>query len=259
MATTTITGGFNTPQKLFGDFPSQVSQMPGMVTPNITAAMPANVDWNVLQATQNAPTAQGWGPAQYAAESAAKQRAAQDAQHRQRLRAAFDEVYGPELQSAYHDRMVSAEKDPNSGVPNPYKGRTHEPARWSGSLPSGSSQTFDQYMADKGGTYKLGQQQLQQQLDNMWRMQTDPYLRAVSGTTASPSDMIRMMHPGGSVGGSSPYKYRGGGGGNTGGGGDGGGYGGTSQAQPVGVFPTQSLRQRTSRGPQYQYDLFGGR
>jgi hypothetical protein len=48
MAMTMI--GTQAPQKLFADVPSEVAQIPGMVTPNITAAMPANVDWGDVAA-----------------------------------------------------------------------------------------------------------------------------------------------------------------------------------------------------------------
>ena len=43
-------------------------------------------------------------------------------------------------------------------------------------------------------------------------------------------------------------------------GGKGGGGGGeTTQGRAANPFPQQSLRERTSPGPQYQYDYFGGR
>jgi hypothetical protein len=37
--------GTQTPQKLFGDIPASNANIPGMVTPNITAAMPQYTDW----------------------------------------------------------------------------------------------------------------------------------------------------------------------------------------------------------------------
>jgi hypothetical protein len=49
--------GTQTPQKLFQDVPASVSQMPGMVTPNITAAMPNMVDWGAIAAAQDAARA----------------------------------------------------------------------------------------------------------------------------------------------------------------------------------------------------------
>src|SRR4029077_14879420 len=52
MATTMI--GTQAPQKLFADVPSEVSQIPGMVTPNITAAMPSMVDWGGIAAALDA-------------------------------------------------------------------------------------------------------------------------------------------------------------------------------------------------------------
>jgi hypothetical protein len=56
MALTMI--GTQAPQKLFGDFPAEVSQIPGMVTPNITAAMPNYVDLAGIIDAQNAQKAQ---------------------------------------------------------------------------------------------------------------------------------------------------------------------------------------------------------
>ena len=45
--------GTQTPQKLFGDIPPEVSQVPGMVTPNTTAAMPQYTDWNDIANVMN--------------------------------------------------------------------------------------------------------------------------------------------------------------------------------------------------------------
>src|SRR4029077_6362837 len=37
--------GTQAPQKLFGDIPAAQAQIPGMVTPETTVAMPSYVDW----------------------------------------------------------------------------------------------------------------------------------------------------------------------------------------------------------------------
>src|SRR4029077_15382413 len=105
--------GTQAPQKLFADVPAAVSQIPGMVTPNITAAMPSNVDWGGVAAGRDPAKARsqaGWARA--AAANAARQQQAGMEGEQQKVRSAFDQLYGPQLQTQYHDRMVQAE-----GVP----------------------------------------------------------------------------------------------------------------------------------------------
>jgi hypothetical protein len=211
--------GTQAPRTLFGGIPSQNAQIPGMVTPNITAAMPNYADLEGIlnaQNAQKAPSHAAW--ARSAAANSARQQQQNVGDEQAKMRSAFDEVYGPQLQNAYHDQMVAAEGTTSpmgTYLPKKFGTTTHEPNRW-----SSNQSPVDLYnkrpgaapgaVASGGGyyaPYRLGEEQLRGQLDRLWRQSTDPYIRAVSGTTASPADVVRMMHPGGSVGGSNPAAW----------------------------------------------------
>jgi hypothetical protein len=188
-------------QKLFGDFPAGVSAMPGMVTPNITADVMTRMDpqtqARMWQLEDRAEAKREARNAQIRAEHAARQQAAGQAQNEARLRAAFDQMYGPQLQRSYHDRKVLSEGVPGTGVP----GRGYRPEV--NRLSSGNMNPDVANYTPPGGWYKMGQNQLNSTLDQMWRAQTDPYLKAVSGMGAP----FRATMAGGTVGGSNPYSW----------------------------------------------------
>ncbi len=181
--------GTQAPQKLFGGVPAEVGQIPGMVTPNITAAMPSYVDWGAVQAAQNMAKARsgaGWGRA--AASNAAADAEQRKNEERARLRSAFDELYGPQIQNQYNDQMVNLEgtTTPQGTVIPKRQGTTTHPLN----AFSSNKTVADQYnqkapgaVATPGGggyltPYRLGDEEVRRRLDNMWRMRTDPYLKA---------------------------------------------------------------------------------
>lgn len=220
--------GTQTPQKLFGDMPTQT--FPGQVTPNITAAMPQYTDWgdiaNVMSVAnqQKEQSRASWARAD--AQRAAQQRQQQQAGEQEKLRAAFNEWWAPKIQAQSHDRAFALDNKRGEQLRKQYQnvdyfhsGRPFE----EGKVP---------YMGVSGD-------QLQQQLDQMWRQQTDPYLRAVSGMDAA--TMFDLGTPG--KGGNMPSR-RGRGGGVYNAGGGGGASGGFSAGY---------------QAPAPEYQMFSGR
>jgi len=179
--------GTQAPQKLFGDIPAATAQIPGMVTPNITAAMPSYVDWDAVNTALQAQQTQRratWGAARPVQQAP---RPNLD-EERQKLRAAFDEMYGPQVQNSYNDQMVNLEGTRTAQgtlVPKRYGTSTHAPnmyssnmtaADWNRGLGPGATNPG----ADKGylPAYKLPENEVRRRLDSMWRMRTDPYMKA---------------------------------------------------------------------------------
>ena len=110
-----------------------------------------------------------------------------------------------------------------------------------GGMPGGYFASGRAYNEGKVPYQGVGQQQLQQQLDQMWRYQTDPYMRAVSGMDAA--TMFSLGTPG--KGGNRPSRRSGGGGG--------GGYGQTGGGGASGGFTAGY------EAPPPEYQMFSGR
>jgi hypothetical protein len=230
--------GTQAPQKLFGDFPAAASQIPGMVTPNITAAMPSNVDWGDvaaalgLQQKMKADSANAW--AQAAAINSA--RAAQSS--------APQEHYLPSTASQTSGMGYGQN---TSGMQNP--------VLWAPRNLQGPQL----------GTW-ADQQQKRAVAENR---QMPVVVQAHTGDPYSPNEIGGMPTSGrglygpgltSPMGGANPAVWA-----RMWGGGGSGGR--TRQGSAPGLFSDESLQKRTegriprqtSSGPQYQYDLFGGR
>jgi hypothetical protein len=224
--------GTQTPQKLFADFPTQTSQIPGMVTPNTTAAMPSNVDWGAVTAAQNAQKAQSradW----------ARAAAINNARAAQANAGWNQEVYLPGTASQTSGMGYGQSPD-NQG-----------PVMWAPRNLQGP----------KLGTW-ASQQQNRAIAENrempivLQAHANDPYSPGEVGGGGTANVLGKGIYGPGltsAMGGANPAVWA-----KMWAGGAGGG-GRTSQGQPVNPFPEESLRQRTSPGPKYQYDYFGGR
>jgi hypothetical protein len=220
--------GTQTPQKLFGDIPAENANIPGMVTPNITAAMPSMVDWADIINAQNA---------QKALSQASWARAnAQRAQQQQ--------------QSAPQPHYLPSSSETGSGMGSQYKQQQGGSVLWA---PRGMNQS-------QLGTWS-DQQQKKAMAENrtppiILQAKTDqPYSPGEQGGGVSQNEIGKTLFgPGLStpMGGMNPAVWaKMWGGSSGGGGGDGGGYSGDP-------FSKQSLRERTNpsnSGPQYQYDV----
>lgn len=225
--------GTQTPTKVFGDFPTQASQIPGMVTPNATAAMPSYVDWADIINAQNAQKAQS--QASWAKSAAANQQQQQQqsqADEQAKYRAAFDEWWKPKIRNQSHDLAFALDNARGEQLRKQY---ANQPGGY-----FASGRAFNEGKVPYQGA---SEEQLQQQLDQMWRYQTDPYMRAVSGMDAG--EMFSLGTPG--KGGNMPSRRR-----NNGGGGGGSSDGDLIRAgaqdavaSAVDPFPTQSLTERT--------------
>lgn len=158
---------------------------PGMTTSNVagstysTMSPTEQLAWQRYQDEQKEKRKQEWAEA--SAERAAQQQPAQDAAEREKVHAAFNMLYGPQMQRAYHDQMVMSEGVPGTGVQNRYglgQALTGGGGSQQSRLSSGNMKPWDTSWTPKGGWYQLPQEKLNTALDNMWRMQTDPYMRA---------------------------------------------------------------------------------
>jgi hypothetical protein len=241
MAKTMI--GTNVPQKLFGDIPASASQVPGITTPNITAAMPNYVDLEGILDAQNKQkeiSANAWARA--AAANQARQQQQQQGDEQAKVRAAFDEWWRPQIRNQSHDVAFALDNARGAQLRKQYA-----------NLPGGYFASGRSYNEGKVPYQGANEQQLQQQLDNMWRMQTDPYMKAAMGG-ASASTLFNLGTPG--KGGNMPGRRSSGGGGGSSGGGyyTGGGAGGGA----AGTYNPQEYDPRNV-GPQFRYDPFSGR
>jgi hypothetical protein len=219
--------GTQTPQKLFGDIPAENAQIPGMVTPQTTAAMPNNVDlagildalnkqkeissnaWARAAAINNA---RGGGQPQQGVDlpGTASQSSGMGAQYRGTAGGGSPSVmWAPRnLQGAQLGTWASQQQNrataENREIPMVLQAHTGDPFS-PGEVGGGTTSSRGLY--GPGLTSPMG--------------------------TPNPAMWQRMW----------ANKLSGG----VGGGGGGDGYSGNP-------FPTQSLRERTSPGPQYQYD-----
>jgi hypothetical protein len=216
-------------QQLFSDIPKTASNIPGMVTPNISADIQPNVDWAAVYALQQrmkADRANDWARA--AAINNA--RAARPNQ----------EVNLPS--TASQTSGMGAQNAPGQGA-----------VLWAPRNKTGA---------------QLGTWASQQQQQAVSENRAPPViLQAHTGDPYSPGEVGGGMPasvlgngifgPGltSPLGAANPYgavKSLLGGGGSV---------GRTKKGKAPDVFPEESLgeRTRTSSGPQYQYDMFGGR
>lgn len=106
----------------------------------------------------------------------AEQQAKQEAADRAKVQAAFNQMYGPQLQNVYHDTMVQRE-----GVSGPMGIPNKAPAGFTGS-PFSSNVAFGSTTVpgQRGSVapYRMPQGELDQMLANMWTQATDPYTQA---------------------------------------------------------------------------------
>lgn len=120
-----------------------------------------------------------------------EQQAARDAADREKVQQAFNTMYGPQLQNAYHDTMVQRE-----GVSGPMGIPSKAPAGFTGSpfasnVPFGSTAVPGQRGAV--APYRMPEAQLNQMLANMWQQQTDPYMMTaakMSGSMPKPASYV---------------------------------------------------------------------
>jgi hypothetical protein len=236
MAMTMI--GTQAPQALFSGIPSQNAQIPGMVTPNITAAMPNNVDLaGILDALnkQKEISANAW----------ARAAAMNNARAQQRPQNQGFDLPGTASQSS---GMGYQNKDPGTGEAGiaGFQGPVLWAPRNLKGPALGTWTEQQKHLAD--AAHKRPPIVLQAYAD-------DPYSPGEPGYTGPAGGQPGSITGPGlttPLGGANPAVLAKMWGGK-------GGGGKTTQAQPQDVFPEQSLRERTSPGPRYQYDYFGGR
>jgi hypothetical protein len=226
--------GTQAPQKLFSDFASSAQGIPGVTTPEITAAMPSMVDWDAVMAAQNAAKANrgDW----------ARAAAINNARFAQANAGRNQEHYLPS--TASQTSGMGYGQSPNNRGPVLWAPRNLEGPK----LGTWASQQQNRAIAEN------------REMPIVLQAHTgDPYSPGEVGGGASNVLGRGIFGPGltSAMGGTNPYvwaKMWG-----AGGGGGGGSVGGTRQAGSLSPFPKESLRHRVSPGPQYQYDMFGGR
>jgi hypothetical protein len=188
-------------QKLFGDFPD-VTGVPGMVTPNITADVqqtPMSIQDQAaayaLQQRMKADREAEWARGA-AANSVRRDRFAGTGLNAQgwrevnpqeeKLKQAFAEVYTPQLRRTFHDQRMA---DP--GREGTIARRRYGSAVTGGGGYWSSGRNYGKAVQPQG----QDQQRLNRTLAQMWRTQTNPYLRAVGGGMDA-SAVLSAMQPG---------------------------------------------------------------
>jgi hypothetical protein len=194
--------------QLFSDFPANVSTIPGMVTPNISADIqqtPMSIQDQAaayeLQKRMKEDREREWAEA--AAANKARAAAATEAKYGKgynaqgwrvyspeeiKLRQAFDATYGPQLAQKEHDIAMTAPGREGDELRRRFGNVGQYPGGYlysSGNVGQGKSIPLQ----SRGGT------DFSAMLNNMWRMQTDPYLKAVGGGMDA-STMMTAMTPG---------------------------------------------------------------
>lgn len=125
----------------------------------------------------------------------AQQQGAQDAANREKVHSAFNEFYGPQLQRQHHDLQFM------KGTPESHALQ----ARWGPDYLASGMRYNDPKLGGGMPHFDMPQNQLQAQLDNMWRQKTDPYLMMAQKMGG---DLMQLGTPGGSVGGSQPDAWK---------------------------------------------------
>jgi hypothetical protein len=172
---------------------------PGMVTPNTVGSTYQNMsaqdyaEQNRLREEQERKREAH--NAAVIAQRNAQQQAAKDAADRERVHAAFNQMYGPQLQNVYHDTMVQREGASGPmGIPRKTSGSfTGSP--FSSNVPFGSTAVPGQ--RGSVAPYRMPQGELDQMLASMWTQQTDPYIRAAASMSGAMPKLPSMSMYGG--------------------------------------------------------------
>jgi hypothetical protein len=190
-------------QKLFGDIPAAATRYPGMVTPDITADVQSNMSIQdqaaayALQQRMKADRKAEW------AQAAAANRARMDLRpgyqkgwnvvnpQEEKLKQAFSEVYTPQLRRTFHDQALATLGAAGDVARRRASYIPGHIGQYTGGTKS-SSAAFNQ-----GRVPWQGQDEgrLRRTLAQMWRAQTDPYLRAVGGGMNA-ATAVKAMQPG---------------------------------------------------------------
>ena len=166
----------STPQKLFADFPPAAAKgIPGMVTPNITADIQQPTDWSAINAAL-AASRRGSGGGTFRPGRKAPQRPSIE-DEKFKLRAAFNEIYAPQIRSQSHDRAFMEPSQRGEQLRRQYGHVGQYPGGYW--MSSGNVKGSPQGNIESNVPYQgRGENYTRAVLDQMWRMKTDPYLRA---------------------------------------------------------------------------------
>ena len=167
---------------------------PGMVTPQVTGSTYQNMtpegERRMYELEDERKRKREAANAQIMAQRQAQQQAAQDAADRERVHAAFNQTYGPQLQRAYQDTAVQ------SAPSNSAAGRARDWAIGHGFTSGGTvgqpGTDITGYAAPRLQQPTMKPGEIQNTLDTMWRGQTDPYLGAANQVMGN---LMKMFHP----------------------------------------------------------------
>lgn len=138
--------------------------------------------------------------AEIRAQQAAQQQTARDAADREKVRAAFNATYGPQIQRAYQDTAVqSAPTNTPAGMARDlaiqhgfqYGGMVGQPGNMPGGKVGQSGSDIINFAKGKLPQPEMRPDQIQNTLNYMWSQQTDPYQLAAGKM----GGMMRMFHP----------------------------------------------------------------
>lgn len=176
---------------------------PGMVAPNVSGGslgMMSEDKQRMWQLQDRKEAERKANNAKILAERAAQQQAAQDAENQARVREAFNQTYGQQLQRAYQDAAVwSAPTNTPAGKARDLAighgftsgGTVGQPGNMPGGTIGQSGTDITAFAAGKLPQPTMGQAQLGNTLDYMWRQQADPYQR----TANKMGGMMTLFHP----------------------------------------------------------------
>lgn len=220
--------GTQAPQQLFAGVPAENAQIPGMVTPNIMAAMPSMVDLEGILDAQNkqkALSAAAWARAAAMNNARAAQSNAPQGHDLPSTASQTSGMgYGQNTSGTGSPAMMWAPRN----LQGPQLGTWADQQRKRAAAENREIPMIMQ--AHTGDPFSPGETQSGSMMPTSSRGLYGPGLTSPMGM-ANPALLARMW----------TRKT------------------GTTQAQPDDVFPQQSLRERTSPGPEYRYDYFGGR
>ena len=167
---------------------------PGMVTPQVTGStyqnMTPQAEAYYYKELDRKREEREQRNAEIRAQQAQQAQAAQNAANQARVREAFNQTYGPQLQRAYQDTAVQ------SATANSPAGRARDWAIGHGFSSGGTigqpGTDITAYAAPRLQQPTMSQAQLQNTLDTMWRGQTDPYTRTANSVMGN---LMKMFHP----------------------------------------------------------------
>lgn len=224
--------------------PGMFSPGPGMVAPQITGSTYQNMspegERRMYELEDEKKRKREAANAVVLAQRNAQQQTAQDAANREKVHSAFNEFYGPQLQRNYHDLQFM------KGTPESHALQ----ARWGPDYLASGMRYNDPKLGGGMPHFDMPQNQLQAQLDNMWRQKTDPYLMMAQKMGG---DLMLAGTPG--VGGGPPSGRMPAMSGSEGG----GGKKKKSTTKPQEVQPGGIDWQKAQGPGDFQYELFGGR